>query len=780
MSSSGWEGSDSDDRDSEGEDDSQHESDSVRSPSPTDLAKVEAMEAAEYNAERAVQNRAVALAHRKHIHQSVLEGVDLKAALPSWNVNDVCDWGRLYGYHLLLSSNSIWTNAKYQRRMERATRLDPYDQDLTHFSDRTSFTSRQHMKLQADIEQLAGWRVVTANGQESDEDERQKSIGKFTIIRYASNASDLLEAIPHIAAWDRSMCAKVKDHAQRGTDIPPAFSLHHSLVKEDTRRRATYAKQLPKGKVTTINVGDTVPHTYVPATAVFTHNFSASFGRFATVSFIPTFRPFGVAEASTIFPLLDPPVVVNFGESLSAEEEKGVEKKEEEIIQKLRTRSNVDKAKHPLHALLLEPVMIPSGLYTFRRRFLERLRRVCDELDILIFADETAAMARLGVLFSYQLYGNFEPDYVITGKCLRLAMMLYVNRNIQKPSSTSSTSSSAQTRPPGAQTRPPTAQTRPPTAPTVQTRPPTAPTTQTCAASSSSSSSTSSSTSRAPTARSSAPTPAALSSDSTASSSSSSARPERAAKQKALAKQAEQQREEKRADRHAFEEALHTLQNRHTASTTAFVLVRARAILRAIRKQELLIQLVEVGQFIEQQLQRMERIVRGVDEKAPTFSRGMGMVFMVHPRVSELLRMKFCVEHRLMPAIDLSKPQAAAALRLSDQVEVLQWTRSMKAVSNCRWCGDSGDLPSHPSIACSRCWKVEYHMKCFKIREAQHTPITIRYTQGSAGEPETFVCLACRSERVQMESGGSMTASSTSSSTSGGGRAGTKRHRSRA
>lgn len=69
-------------------------------------------------------------------------------------------------------------------------------------------------------------------------------------------------------------------------------------------------------------------------------------------------------------------------------------------------------------AIILEPVQGEGGIYPASREFLQGLRSLCDEKDILLILDEIqCGMGRTGSMFAYQDY-EVEPDIMTTAKAL--------------------------------------------------------------------------------------------------------------------------------------------------------------------------------------------------------------------------------------------------------------------------------------------------------------------------------------------------------------------------
>lgn len=69
-------------------------------------------------------------------------------------------------------------------------------------------------------------------------------------------------------------------------------------------------------------------------------------------------------------------------------------------------------------AILLETVQGEGGIYPATQEFLEGVRALCDEKDILLILDEIqCGMGRCGEMFAYQAYG-IQPDILTSAKAL--------------------------------------------------------------------------------------------------------------------------------------------------------------------------------------------------------------------------------------------------------------------------------------------------------------------------------------------------------------------------
>ena len=67
-------------------------------------------------------------------------------------------------------------------------------------------------------------------------------------------------------------------------------------------------------------------------------------------------------------------------------------------------------------AIMLEPIQGEGGINPADLNFLEKIRKICDENNILFFLDEIqCGFGRSGKLFSYE-WANFEPDLMATAK----------------------------------------------------------------------------------------------------------------------------------------------------------------------------------------------------------------------------------------------------------------------------------------------------------------------------------------------------------------------------
>lgn len=69
-------------------------------------------------------------------------------------------------------------------------------------------------------------------------------------------------------------------------------------------------------------------------------------------------------------------------------------------------------------AIMIELIQGESGVHPMDKEYVEKLRKLCDEKDILLIFDEVqTGMGRVGKLFAHQLYG-VEPDIFTSAKAL--------------------------------------------------------------------------------------------------------------------------------------------------------------------------------------------------------------------------------------------------------------------------------------------------------------------------------------------------------------------------
>ena len=81
-------------------------------------------------------------------------------------------------------------------------------------------------------------------------------------------------------------------------------------------------------------------------------------------------------------------------------------------------QSVLDQVNDKTCAILLETVQGEGGLVPATKEFLEGIRKICDEKDILMMLDEIqCGMGRTGTMFAWQRYG-IKPDVMTSAKAL--------------------------------------------------------------------------------------------------------------------------------------------------------------------------------------------------------------------------------------------------------------------------------------------------------------------------------------------------------------------------
>ncbi|SHM63851.1 acetylornithine/N-succinyldiaminopimelate aminotransferase [Anaerosporobacter mobilis DSM 15930] len=77
-----------------------------------------------------------------------------------------------------------------------------------------------------------------------------------------------------------------------------------------------------------------------------------------------------------------------------------------------------EKISEKTCAIVVEPIQGEGGLYPAKKEFLQGLRALCDENDIVLIFDEIqCGMGRTGSMFAYQDYG-VKPDIMTSAKAL--------------------------------------------------------------------------------------------------------------------------------------------------------------------------------------------------------------------------------------------------------------------------------------------------------------------------------------------------------------------------
>lgn len=84
--------------------------------------------------------------------------------------------------------------------------------------------------------------------------------------------------------------------------------------------------------------------------------------------------------------------------------------------------NNLDSVKALVNentcAILLETIQGEGGIYPASQEFMDDIRKICDDNDILMICDEIqCGMGRCGTMFAYQGYG-IQPDIITSAKAL--------------------------------------------------------------------------------------------------------------------------------------------------------------------------------------------------------------------------------------------------------------------------------------------------------------------------------------------------------------------------
>lgn len=81
-------------------------------------------------------------------------------------------------------------------------------------------------------------------------------------------------------------------------------------------------------------------------------------------------------------------------------------------------RLTIEKAINgPTAAIILEPLQASGGQIIFPKKYLEGVRKICDEFGIVLVYDEIQTYARIGEFFAHEYYG-VEADIIALGKGL--------------------------------------------------------------------------------------------------------------------------------------------------------------------------------------------------------------------------------------------------------------------------------------------------------------------------------------------------------------------------
>jgi len=91
---------------------------------------------------------------------------------------------------------------------------------------------------------------------------------------------------------------------------------------------------------------------------------------------------------------------------------------EEEALRGLAMAMKADSPAHDTAAIVIEPVLGEGGFYAASAGFLKEVRRICDENDILMVADEVqSGFGRTGRMFAIE-HSGVEPDMMTMAKSM--------------------------------------------------------------------------------------------------------------------------------------------------------------------------------------------------------------------------------------------------------------------------------------------------------------------------------------------------------------------------
>ena len=80
--------------------------------------------------------------------------------------------------------------------------------------------------------------------------------------------------------------------------------------------------------------------------------------------------------------------------------------------------------------IIMETVQGEGGIHPAESEFLEKIRGLCTEKDILMICDEIqCGMGRTGTMYAYEQYG-IKPDIVTTAKAMTATMAM--SRNLPR------------------------------------------------------------------------------------------------------------------------------------------------------------------------------------------------------------------------------------------------------------------------------------------------------------------------------------------------------------
>ena len=71
----------------------------------------------------------------------------------------------------------------------------------------------------------------------------------------------------------------------------------------------------------------------------------------------------------------------------------------------------------PVAGMIVEPLQASGGQVIFPQKYLQGVRKICDEFGIVLVYDEIQTYARIGTFFAGEYYG-VDPDIIVLGKGL--------------------------------------------------------------------------------------------------------------------------------------------------------------------------------------------------------------------------------------------------------------------------------------------------------------------------------------------------------------------------
>jgi len=91
---------------------------------------------------------------------------------------------------------------------------------------------------------------------------------------------------------------------------------------------------------------------------------------------------------------------------------------EDEALRGLAMTMKADSPARNTAAIVLEPVLGEGGFYPAPKSFLEKVRKICDDNDILMIVDEVqSGFGRTGKMFAIE-HSGVEPDIITTAKSM--------------------------------------------------------------------------------------------------------------------------------------------------------------------------------------------------------------------------------------------------------------------------------------------------------------------------------------------------------------------------